>query len=261
MMALYRAWLVFRSGLFWLWSILCTLVLGGPVMLAAMISYELGYRMVNLWLFANIYGLKVLCGVHWRVDGLENIPDSPVVVMSKHQSTWETFYLPMTINRAVYVAKRSLARIPIFGWSLYLLRFILIDRASGRSAISQMVSQARASVALGRSIIVFPEGTRMPVGAEPNYRIGGAIVAAKTGTPVLPVALNAGQFWPRHGFIKWPGTITVSFGPPIAADGRDASDILAETQAWIEQRMTEITLPPSDDIAPLEEQISEPGSS
>lgn len=254
MNVLYQCWLSLRSLVFWIWMICTTVVLGGPVMLGALISYDLGYRFVNYWLYSNVYGLKVICGVNWQVQGSEHIPDGPCVVMAKHQSTWETMFLPMTIRHALYVAKKSLVRIPIFGWTLYLMRFILIDRTSGRSAIAQMVSQARASVALGRSIIVFPEGTRRPVGAPPAYRVGGAIVAQKTNTPVLPVALNAGQFWPRMGFIKYPGEITVRFGPLIDPTGKQADQILAETREWIETAMKDITLAPAEDIAPFEDE-------
>lgn len=252
MSPLYRVWLTLRSLVFWIWMIFATLTLGGPVMLGALISYDIGYRLVNVWLYATVYGLKYICGISWKVEGAEHLPDRPCIVLAKHQSTWETLFLPMVMHHAVYVAKKALARIPIFGWTLYLMRFILIDRKSGRSAIAQMVEQSRSAIARGRSIIVFPEGTRRPVGAEPAYRIGGAVVASKTNTPVLPVALNSGQFWPRMGFIKYPGEITVRFGPLIEPAGRKADEILAETQDWIEATMQTITLAPTDGIAPRE---------
>lgn len=162
--------------------------------------------------------------------------------MSKHQSTWETYFLPVVFNRSVYVAKRSLAFIPLFGWCIAALKFILIDRKSGRSAINQMVEQSRNRLAENISVIIFPEGTRVLPGADPNYRIGGAVVAEKTKTDVLPVALNAGEFWPRMGYIKWPGEITVSFGPVITSENKTSVEILAETQHWIESRMEEISV-------------------
>jgi len=136
-----------------------------------------------------------------KVEGTENIPAHPVLMLSKHQSTWETYFLPTLLTRAVYVAKKSLAYIPIFGWSIAALNFILIDRSSGRSAISQMIGQAQERFDAGISVIVFPEGTRTPVGSEPNYRIGSGMIAENTGVDVVPVALNAGEFWPRHGYI------------------------------------------------------------
>ena len=231
---------IVRSTLFWLWQILVTLLLGAPVLVAGLISFDLGWPLALVWIRANVHGLRVICGVRWEVDGRENIPDTPCVVMSKHQSTWETYFLAMLFSPAVYVAKRSLQWIPIFGWVLRVLGFILIDRKSGRSAVAQMVEQARDRLARRRWIIVFPEGTRQAVDAVPNYRIGGAIVAARTGASILPVAINSGEFWPRMGFAKYPGTITVSVLPPIPSSGREPSALIAETERRIEQRMTEI---------------------
>jgi 1-acyl-sn-glycerol-3-phosphate acyltransferase len=239
---MYRLWLTLRSAIFWVWQIIATLVLGGPVIIIGFFSFRWGYALAILWNRCNIWGLRWICGVTWQVDGQENIPDVPCVVMAKHQSTWETYFLPMLFYPSVYVAKRSLLYIPIFGWALYVLKFIMIDRKSGRSAIAQMCEQAANRLSLGRWVIVFPEGTRRPVGAEPDYRIGGAMIAQQVPTNVLPVALNAGEFWPRLGFIKWPGTITVSIGPVIRSEGKKAGQILAETEAWIEGRMAEITV-------------------
>ena len=197
-----RIWLIVRSAIFWLWMIFVTVLMGVPVIAGALISFPIGYHFALIWLKLNVYGLRVICGVKWQVDGMENIPRTPCIVMSKHQSTWETYFLPMTLPHSVYVAKRSLAWIPIFGWSIAVLGFILIDRKSGRSAIVQMVEQARVRLAQKRWIIIFPEGTRRPVGAEPNYRIGGALVAEQTGVDVLPVATNSGEFWPRFGIYQ-----------------------------------------------------------
>lgn len=239
---MYRLWLMLRSAVFWVWQILMTLILGGPVIIVGLFSFRWGYALAVLWNRSNVWGLRVICGVTWQVDGRENIPEVPCVVMAKHQSTWETYFLPMLFYPSVYVAKRSLLFIPIFGWALYVLKFIMIDRKSGRSAIAQMCEQAADRLAKGRWIIVFPEGTRRPVGAEPQYRIGGAMIAHNVPTDILPVALNAGEFWPRMGFIKWPGTITVSIGPVIHSEGKSASRILKETEAWIEGRMDEITV-------------------
>ena len=229
-----------RSALFWVWQIVVTLVIGGPVLLVGLFSYELAYPIAVFWIRANVHGLRVICGVRWEVDGRENIPDTPCVVLCKHQSTWETYFLAMLFYPAVYVAKRSLVRIPIFGWALWVLKFILIDRKSGRSAIAQMVEQARDRLARGRWVIIFPEGTRQAVDATPDYRIGGAIVAARTGYPVLPVATNSGECWPRLGFVKHPGTITVSVLPPIPSAGQEPAALIAETQRRIEGRMAEI---------------------
>ncbi len=237
-----RPLLILRSTLFWVWSIANTLVMAIPVLGGRLISYNFSADMSHVWLRGNLWGLKHFCGVTWRVEGRENVPDHPCLVLAKHQSTWETYFIPTLLERSVYVAKKSLARIPIFGWALTALNFILIDRSSGRSALSQMVEQSKERFAEGISVIVFPEGTRKPVGAEPDYRIGGGIVAEQTGADVLPIAMNAGEFWPRLGYIKWPGEITLTVGPVIKSDGKTAEEIVKEAQDWIESRMSEITV-------------------
>jgi len=219
---MYRLWLTFRSAVFWVWQILVTVILGAPVIIGGLISFDFGYSLAVFWNRLNILGLKYICGVTWKVEGLENIPDKPCP--------------------GVYVAKRSLIWIPIFGWALYILKFILIDRKSGRSAIQQMCEQATDRLSKGRWVLVFPEGTRRPVGAEPAYRIGGAKIAESVPADVLPVAANAGEFWPRMGFIKWPGEITVCIGPVIKTEGKPAAQIMRETEDWIEGRMAEITV-------------------
>ena len=238
---MYKLWLTLRSAVFWVVQIINTLAMGIPVIVGGLISFRIGYKFAVMWNRTNIWALRLICGVSWQVDGKENIPDTPCVVMAKHQSTWETYFMPTLFNPGTYVAKRSLLFIPIFGWALYVLKFIMIDRKSGRSAIHQMCEQAADRLSKGRWVLVFPEGTRRPVGAVGGYRIGGAMIAQNVPTNVLPVALNAGEYWPRLGFIKWPGVITVSIGPVIYSEGKTAAEILAETEQWIEGRMKEIT--------------------
>ncbi|MFT5893541.1 MAG: 1-acyl-sn-glycerol-3-phosphate acyltransferase [bacterium] len=239
---MYRQWLMFRSVVFWVWQILCTVVIGPLVLIVGVFSFNWGFACAITWNRANIWGLRYICGVTWKVEGRENIPDKPCVVLSKHQSTWDAYFVPIVFSPGVYVAKRSLIWIPIFGWALYVLKFILIDRSSGRSAIQQMCEQAKDRLSRGRWVLVFPEGTRRPVGAKPAYRIGGAKIAESAQADVVPVAVNAGEFWPRMGFIKWPGEITFTIGPVISHEGKTASEILVEAEAWIEGRMSEITV-------------------
>jgi 1-acyl-sn-glycerol-3-phosphate acyltransferase len=235
--------LVLRSALYWVWCIFLTLLFAIPVLLSALFSTELGFRFAHIWLRLNLSGLRLICGLRWKVEGRENIPSTPCLVLSKHQSTWETFFLPTLVPKSVYVAKRSLALIPIFGWALFALKMILINRKSGSSAVNQIINQSIERMANGYSVVIFPEGTRMPVGADTNYRIGGAAVAEKTGADILPVALNSGEFWPRMGFIKWPGEITVCVGPLISSQGKSATALLTETEQWIETKMKEISVP------------------
>jgi len=231
-----------RSAIFWVWLTINTLVMGGPVLLVSLFSFRKAYWLVMWWLRGNVYGLRLICGTGWKVDGAENIPEHATLVMSKHQSTWETFFIAMQLPTPVYVAKRSLSLIPIFGWALRTMKFILIDRRGGRSTVKQMVEQTKERIADGASVVIFPEGTRRPVGAEPAYRIGGALVAEQTGIDILPVAVNSCEFCPRMSFIKWPGEVTVSFGPVIKSEGKVANEIVKEVETWIEGRMDEITV-------------------
>ncbi len=238
-----RPALVVRSTVYWAWLILSTIIMAFPVLIIGLFSRKTGIRLGAFWASMNLFGLKHICGLTCKVHGLENIPDNACIVLSKHQSTFETFYLASTLGDFVFVAKRSLALIPVFGWAIYILKFILINRKTGRSAVAQMVEQSRQRIAEGTNVIVFPEGTRMPVNAPPNYRAGGAVVASRIEADVLPVAHNSGEFWPRMGFIKWPGEITMHIGPVIKSQGKTPDQILEEAQSWIEARMHEITNP------------------
>ena len=238
-----RPVLVLRSILFWVWMTLCTAIMALPVMTGALISRRTGLRLSVLWARINLFGLKMFCGLSCKVYGTENIPAHGCIVMSKHQSTFETYFLSTVLPDFTFVAKRSLTLIPVFGWCIYLVKFILIDRKSGRSAVKQMIEQSSIHLANGTHVVVFPEGTRMPVNSEPNYRIGGAVVATTLNADILPVVHNAGEFWPRMGMIKWPGEITMHIGKPISCDGKTPQQVLSETQDWIENKMREITVP------------------
>ena len=239
---MYRLWLIFRSAVFWVWLFSITAFFAIPALLASLISFEAAYKVCDVWVALNMWGLRLICGVKWEVSGTENIPENPCLLVSKHQSTWETFFYAHYLRHVLYVAKRSLGYIPVFGWMLVLLGFVMIDRKLGRSAIQQMIEQAKQKIALKRWIVIFPEGTRMPVGAEPNYRIGAMKVSEEAKIPMLPVAVNSGEFWPRMGFIKWPGTISVVFGPVIHPENKTADELREEVQAWIETEMAKITV-------------------
>lgn len=237
-----RSSLWLRSVLFWLVFLVSTLVLAFPVIFSAFVSIEVAGSLVRFWVAINLWSLKHICGLSYRVEGQAHIPDEPVIVFSKHQSTWETLFFQYQFPGILYVAKRELAWLPFFGWCLVALRYIFIDRSSGRKAIKHISDQYQQRKSEGLSLVIFPEGTRKPVGAEPDYKIGGAVVAVETDTPLLPVALNAGEFWPRHSFIKWPGEISIVFGPPIEPAGKTADQLRAEARDWIEGKMQEITV-------------------
>lgn len=195
------------------------------------------YQLARSWCAVSIGALRLICGVRWRVEGRANLPDQPLVFFSKHQSTWETLALVVLLPPQVHVLKRELLWIPFFGWGLAAIRPIAIDRSGGHAAVEQLVSQGRQRLNSGRCVMVFPEGTRVLPGQTARYRMGGAVLAAQTDAPVVPIAHNAGELWPRHSFLKWPGEITVAIGPPIDTSGKKADQINAEAREWIESRM------------------------
>ncbi len=195
-------------------------------------------RMIDAWTISMIALLKWICRVDYQVEGLENIPQDRVgVVFSKHQSTWETFFLPRYFRQAAIILKRELLWVPFFGWGLANTDPIAINRNLKSSAMEQIIKKGKAYLAAGRWIIVYPEGTRISPGKNGNFRPGGARLAVAAECPIIPVAHNAGYFWPKRGFIKRPGTIHVVFGPVIETKGRTVETVLAEATQWIENKM------------------------
>lgn len=207
-------------------------------------SFRVRYTYITQWARLNLAWLWITCRLKGHVEGLEHIPAQPGVILAKHQSTWETLALQRIFPMQAWVLKRELLRIPFFGWGLALMDPIAIDRGAGRKAVEQVVEQGRQRLEAGRWVVIFPEGTRIAPGERGRYRIGGALLAERSGAPVVPMAHNAGEFWPRHGFIKRPGVITVRLGPAIEPAGKSAQEILKQTEDWIEATMAEITTRP-----------------
>lgn len=245
-----------RSGVFSLAMLGSTVVFSLLALTLFVLPLSRRYAILRRYGLFNLWVLERVCGVRYQIEGVENIPAGPAIVFSKHQSTWETLAMQHIFPQQVWVLKRELLRLPFFGWGLALLRPIAIDRRAGRRAVAQVVSQGIARLKAGLWVIIFPEGTRLPPGKRTRYRMGGAILAAESGYPVVPVAHNAGEFWPRRGFLKRPGTIKVVVGPPIESAGREAEAISREAEAWIESTMERITDPRFQDNAPSEHAIS-----
>lgn len=191
-----------------------------------------------------MWWLEVTCGLKYRVEGSENIPKSPCIIMSKHQSAWETMALQKMFPPQVWVMKREIFWIPFFGWAIAAMEPIAIDRSSGRKAISQIIEQGKKTLDSGKWVVIFPEGTRVPPGKKGRYGMGGAILATKSGYPVIPVALNSGEFWRRNDFIKRPGTIDVVIGKPIDSADREPDSLNHEIEEWIEMQMKRISITP-----------------
>lgn len=211
------------------------------VILSAPLPHPLRYRIALHWVDIVLWVLKTFCRLDYEVEGSEHIPSQASIVYWKHSSAWETIAQFRIFPVQCWVLKRELMWVPFLGWALALLKPIAIDRGAGRSAVEQVLAQGRRRLEAGLWIAIFPEGTRMPAGTTRRYGISGALLASKTGRAVVPVAHNAGDFWPRRGLVKRRGTVRVCIGPPIETAGREVRDINEEAQAWIEARMIEIS--------------------
>jgi 1-acyl-sn-glycerol-3-phosphate acyltransferase len=229
------------STLFSVGMIMSTLVVATATVLVAPFPFRVRYATARSFAYFNLWTLRWFCGIRYHVEGTENIPAGPAVVFCKHQSTWETLAMQALFPPQVYVLKRELLRVPFFGWGLARLEPIAIDRRAGRTAVNQVIEQGADRLAKGYWVIVFPEGTRVAAGSTGRYKLGGAVLAAHVGCPAVPVAHNAGEFWPRRSFLKRPGTIEVRVGPPIETAGRKPEEILNEARTWIEATVSTIS--------------------
>ena len=199
----YRFWLGLRSTIFWLLFLPVTLLIA--ILLVSIFYAPLSLRigLIKIWINYSLGLLHYICGLKYRIKGLENIPQHGFILMSKHSSTWETIALQKFFGPMVWVVKRELTRIPIFGWGLMAVNAIALDRGTGRKAINQLIQESKKRMDQGRILMLFPEGTRVLPMEQKPFKVGGAIVSEKTGYAVLPIAHNAGEFWPRHSWIKW----------------------------------------------------------
>jgi 1-acyl-sn-glycerol-3-phosphate acyltransferase len=207
------------------------------VVLTFPLPHAMRYRTARGWVVSVMFLLERLCGLRYRVEGLERLPATPCVMLLKHSSAWETIAQLQLFPRQTWVLKRELLWVPFFGWALKVLRPIGIDRRGGRVAVQQVIDQGRQRLAEGLWVMIFPEGTRMPPGQTRRYGMSGAVLAAEAGVPVVPVAHNAGDYWPRRGLWKRPGMITLVVGEPIPTAGRDPREINEAAQAWIEAQV------------------------
>jgi len=230
-----------RSIFYTLLQIIITL----PYALIVLASFPLTplsrYRVTSGWAHIMLFLTRVICGVRYRVLGMENIPKTPSIVLSKHQSAWETLAFQQIFPPQVWVLKKELLRIPFFGWGLAMTSPIAINRSSGKTALKQIVQQGKDRLKQGLWIVIFPEGTRIAPGKKGKYGIGGAWLATHTGVSVVPVAHNAGELWGKNSFIKRSGTITVSIGAPIDPAGMKANELNARVEAWIELEVARIS--------------------
>jgi 1-acyl-sn-glycerol-3-phosphate acyltransferase len=216
------------------------------LLIAAFFPFKARWKLLQIWVDFILWWLKITCKLTHEVHGREHVTRTAGIVFAKHQSTWETIALQQFFPMQVWVAKRELMWLPFFGWGLAIMKCIHIKRGTGKAAVKQLVTQGRARLREGIWVVIFPEGTRIPAGQRGRYRIGGAVLAEQSGHAIIPVAHNAGEYWPRRSFIKRPGVIQVRIGAPIEPAGKSAQQLLVEASTWIEDRMTEITTLPGN---------------
>lgn len=234
-----------RSTLFMAWALVWSVFTAPLVVVAALLLRGLwGYRAGKLWRLGIQAGVEILLGIRPQVIGRENMPKEPCVILAKHQSAWETMTLQDYVPNGAYcvfVLKKELLRVPLIGWGLAAMKMISIDRSAGKDALDQVVTQGRERLQQGFYVIVFPEGTRVPVGQKKRYKPGGAYLATHVGCKVVPIAHNAGELWPRQAFLKKSGTITVSIGPAFDATGLTEAEVNRRAEEWIEGEMHRIS--------------------
>jgi 1-acyl-sn-glycerol-3-phosphate acyltransferase len=210
------------------------------VIACSFLPFRNRFVLARVWGLVLLWTLKWTCRLDYRIEGQENLPAGNHIALWKHSSSWETIAMAVVFPRQVWVLKRELLWIPVVGWGIRQLHAIAIDRKSGHSAVTQVVEQGKQRLDEGDWIMIFPEGTRMPRGQTRKYGVSGTLLASERGKLIVPVAHNAGSFWPRRGWRKRPGTVRVVIGPPIAAAGRDVREINREAQNWIEAKVAEL---------------------
>ncbi len=233
--------LIFRAILFYLGMSVLTIIVVALSPLTFPFSQRLRARYFSLWARFVLWWLKLTCNLQFHVEGIENIPDGTALILAKHQSAWETIAMQTIFPPQTWVLKRNLLLIPFFGWGLAMTRPVAIDRSAGKKALKQVINQGTDRLRRGLWVVIFPEGTRTAPGQQKRYAIGGAMLAQKSGYPVVPVCHNAGEFWPKQGFVKKPGEITLVIGEPFDPAGMKANEINSQVEEWIESTYQRIT--------------------
>ena len=236
-----------RSALFMLWMLVTVVPIATAVVIASLfIKGTPLYWMCIFWLRLVIWGARVICGVRYRVTGMEHLPTAAegtraVLLASKHQSTWETFAYPVLMPHPLcYVFKKELLLIPFFGWAIGKLDMIHIDRSKRAEAWGRVAEQGKRFAAQGNWVIMFPEGTRSPRGQQGQYKQGASRLAIETGTPIVPIAVNSARCWPRKSFLLRPGLVDIVIGRPIPVEGRRPDELMQQVEGWIEEQMRRI---------------------
>ncbi|NQV70622.1 MAG: 1-acyl-sn-glycerol-3-phosphate acyltransferase [Pseudohongiella sp.] len=236
-----KLWLGIRSTFFYLGFYPGTVVIPTLfILLFPLLPPRGRYFFASMWCGFILYWLRLCCGVRYQVQGLENLPDTPTVIVANHQSSWETILFYKLIFPVSPILKKELMRIPFWGWALRLLKPIAIDRSKPREAGKSLLLQGVDRIAAGNSVIVFPEGTRVQYGTVKRFSRGAAKLAVAAKTPIIPIAHNAGYCWPARKFIKRPGLITVVIGKSVSTASGDASQLTVEVESWVRETVEKL---------------------
>lgn len=230
-----------RSFLYWLVLTISTMLFSILLIPLYLMPFYVRIRMDKAWIHINLSALKYLCKLDYEVEGLENLPEKNAIFLAKHQSAWETIAFQAFLPPLSWILKQELLRIPFFGWGLACMEPVAINRKAGRQALSHMIKQGSTRLQQGRWLMIFPEGTRTAPGKKAIYHPGAGLLAQKTQSPIIPIAHNAGLYWPRRGFIKYPGIIKVVIGPCMDTSGMKAKEIVKMAEEWIEDKVAEIS--------------------
>ena len=231
----------FRSVLFQLYFFVSVCVAALTIFVLFFLPFPVRFGIARAWGKSMLVAGKHLCGLDYVVEGRENIPQQASVIMIKHTTVFETYSQLAIFPPQTWVLKRELQWIPFFGWGLAAMKPIAINRGAGMHAVGQVVDQGKQRLAEGIWVTIFPEGTRVPPGQTKRYGISGALLATEAGVPIVPVAHNAGDFWPRRGLKKVPGLVRICIGPAILPGDRSPRDTNLVVQSWIENKMREIS--------------------
>jgi 1-acyl-sn-glycerol-3-phosphate acyltransferase len=232
---------VARSGFFYLCQFLSVISFAPIIFALSRSTFEARYRWVMAWVRFNMWMLENICGLRYDLQGVENIPPTNGVILSKHQSAWETLAIQAIFPPLVFLLKKELLSVPIWGWALSLTEPIAIDRGAKTAALKKLLRDGEERLKKGRWVVIFPEGTRMPPGQKGQYNASGAMLAHRVGCPVVPIAHNAGEFWARQAFLKFPGVIKMRIGPVIDGSQYSVAEINRQAEEWIEGQMAEIS--------------------
>lgn len=233
--------LILRSALFYVFQFLTVISIAPIVFALSRRPFESRYHWAMVWVRLNMWALHNICRLRFEVQGLENIPARNGIILAKHQSAWETLSIQHLFPPLVFLLKQELLDVPIWGWALRLMEPIAIDRGAKAAALKKVLRDGEDRLKKGRWVVIFPEGTRVPPGQRGQYNASGAMLAHRVGCPVVPIAHNAGEFWARQSFVKYPGVIQMRIGPAIDGSQYSTAEINRQAEEWIEGQMQLIT--------------------